>query len=236
MAELNGERLKDLLIERRVSQSAAAEAIGVTQPTIGRLIDGSTREFGKLLELAAFLKTPEYLVGWSDDRDLADGDASARAADRAVALADRRNGFRGAEIDETDMVMIRDADLVLGLGGAYLDGPVREQGIPFPRHWIRQFSDSPPDLLTFIRGKGDSMEPTINDGDICLLDLSRTRLDEQDALWAVAYGQIGMVKRLRALPDGTVKLMSDNPHVRDELATDGELHIIGRCCGVFSKK
>jgi len=240
MAEVIGERLGELIRDRRTSQSAVADAIGVTQPTIGRLIDGTTRETGKLLELAGHLKTtPEYLVGWSDQRDLPENeeaDEADRAFVRAAALAERRQGFRGAEPDDqAGMVMVKEVDLVLGFGGSYLDVPIEERMIPFPEDWLQQFSRSPVENLVFMRGRGESMKPTLLDGDICLIDLSRRRLDEQDELWALAYGDIGMIKRLRKLADGTVRVMSDNSVVPEERATDGELFIIGRCCGVFRK-
>jgi len=41
-----------------------------------------------------------------------------------------------------------------------------------------------------------------------------------------------MIKRLRPMPDGTVRIMSDNPQVSDEIATDGDLTIIGRVVAI----
>lgn len=170
--------------------------------------------------------TPEYLTGETDDPS-------------PDAIGEQRRAYHGPAPDEAEVsgtVWIKEADQVLGLGGSYLDHHVDEKRVPFPADWLRQYTNSPPELLVFMRGKGTSMDPTISDGDICLLDLGRKRLDEQDELWACVYGQLGMVKRLRAMPDGSVKIMSDNPAVSDELASDGELWIIGRCCGVFGKK
>lgn len=44
--------------------------MGISQPSVGRLISGETRETGKLLELARALRTtPDYLVGYTDDPD-----------------------------------------------------------------------------------------------------------------------------------------------------------------------
>ncbi|MGE4324201.1 MAG: helix-turn-helix domain-containing protein, partial [Sphingobium sp.] len=68
MAEILGARLESLIRERKTSQSAIARQVGVSQPSIGRLISGETRQTGKLLEIAQALKTsPAYLTGGTDD-------------------------------------------------------------------------------------------------------------------------------------------------------------------------
>lgn len=235
MADVIGKRLKDLIEVRRTTQTATALAIGLTQPTVGRLIDGTTRETGKLLELAAFLKTtPEYLVGWHNDRDADTATAgSVQSPDSRVEAM--RAPYGAPDRSMPGMVFVKEIDLTLGLGGAFLDVPIEERSIPFPEDWLRRFSRAPVDKLVFLRGRGESMKPTVLDGDICLIDLARTQLNEQDELWAIAYGEIGMIKRLRARPDGTVHILSDNAVVPDEIASDGEMHILGRCCGVFRK-
>lgn len=221
-----GDRLAKLMEAKGLSQSELARRVGVTQATIWKLLKEPSQGSKHLHKIAAELETTsEFLM--DETEDPATG-----------AVADRRPPFRGAEAAEPDMsgmVMVKEIDLVLGFGGQFLDVPIEERVIPFPEDWLRQFSRAPVEHLVFMRGRGESMKPTLLDGDICLIDLSRKRLDEQDELWAVAYGEIGMLKRLRRLADGTVRILSDNPVVPEELATDGELYILGRCCGVFRK-
>jgi transcriptional regulator with XRE-family HTH domain len=78
MAEIVGSRLQQLIADRDTNQSALARAMGISQPSVGRLITGETRETGKLLELARALRTtPEYLVGYSDEPDLVPGSGSS---------------------------------------------------------------------------------------------------------------------------------------------------------------
>ena len=200
----------------------------MSRQAVSKMVTGGTTESAKLFQIARFLQTtPEFLSGETDQPN---GDE---------ALADRRLPYRAPESDQQvippGMVMVTELDLALGLGGAFLDGPVEGREITFPEDWLRQFTKAPADLIHFVRGKGDSMYPTIMDGDVCLLDTSRRQIDEQDALWAVSFGDLGMIKRLRKMPDGTVKIMSDNEHVPAEVASDGELYIWARCCGVFRK-
>ncbi len=79
------------------------------------------------------------------------------------------------------------------------------------------------------------MSPTIDDGDIMLIDLSETRPSFADLIWVCAIGEMGMVKRLATRADGTIVIKSDNPSVRDDTAVDGEIHIIGRVVAVIKK-
>ena len=79
------------------------------------------------------------------------------------------------------------------------------------------------------------MEPTIRSGELILIDRSQNTPRFGDGIWAVAFGEIGMVKRLRPLPNGPVEIHSDNPIVRPALASDGELHVIGRVVAVVRR-
>ena len=79
------------------------------------------------------------------------------------------------------------------------------------------------------------MEPVIGDGDIILIDRSQRSPEFADLIWAIAYGQTGMIKRLRPMADGSVKILSDNPNVPPELAYDGELNVFGRVVAIVKR-
>jgi transcriptional regulator with XRE-family HTH domain len=223
MAEVIGSRLKWLIDDRRTTQSAVAEEVGLTQPSIARLIDGSTRETGKLLEMAAFLKTtPEYLVGWTDDPGR-DGEALGRPQPAST---------------EDDSVEIDSIDLSYGMGGTYLDAPdsaIEVEKLRFTRTFLRNFTPAPPSHLFVATGHGDSMNPTIQDNDVVLVDRSDRVPKVRDKIWAMSMGGIGMIKRLRPQPDGTMILLSDNRDVPEDRATDGELFIHGRVVAIVRK-
>lgn len=197
-----------------LSQTDLAKTVGVSQQAIGKIISGETSKSGYLHKIAHALgTTPAYLTGETDDPAL----GAALLPSTAVI------------VDRLDLVAVHEIDLAFGLGGTYLDsGHVQEKVIHFPRAWLRQFTAADPAMLVFARGDGDSMAPTINDHDIVLIDRTHTSINRQDRIWAMAYGEIGMIKRVRAMPDGSYKLMSDNPAVEAEFAVDGELHVFGR--------
>lgn len=113
---------------------------------------------------------------------------------------------------DDDLVEVQQIDLAYGMGATFTDNPVNVDLIRFPKSWLEAITHSPPALLTWARGSGDSMEPTIHDGDIVLLDRSQRRVAVQDALWAFTIGDIGQIKRLRVKGDRMV-ILSDNPNV-----------------------
>lgn len=150
---------------------------------------------------------------------------------RFLVTGERGPGDAPATIaSDPDEVEIDNVDLSYGLGGTFLDvGDPEAEKVKFSRKWLRRFTHSPPEMLGSTEGVGDSMEPVIYDRDIVIFDRS-ARLEDHlsDKMWVFAFGQIGMIKRLRPMPDGTVKIMSANRTYPDEVATGEELHIIGR--------
>lgn len=206
------------------TQASLARAVGIKQPSINRLLQGDVQNPRFLHDIARELKTSTaYLLGETDNPD---GDG----------VSDRRLPFRGAEPEpRADTLAIREIDLTLGFGASYLDVPVTEVVHEFPRSWIRHYTRAPADQLMFAQGVGDSMVPTLADSDQLLIDCSQKTLTMADKIWAVAYADCGMVKRLRPLPGGGVALLSDNPNVPDIVAHDGEMHILGRVVAVMRK-
>ncbi len=136
---------------------------------------------------------------------------------------------------EPDTVELEQIDLRYGLGGTYADGPIEVERRPFSREWLRSITTTAPRHLFWAIGDGDSMEPTIRSGEIILIDRSQDTPRMDDGIWAVTHGEIGMIKRLRQLPNGTVELHSDNHLVRPQTAVDGELHVIGRVIAVVRR-
>ncbi|KKW92470.1 hypothetical protein YP76_10060 [Sphingobium chungbukense] len=120
-------------------------------------------------------------------------------------------------------------------GGTYLDLPVTGERHKFSLSWLRQFTNAPPDKVVLATGTGDSMTPTILDSDMVMIDTSQREVRMADKIWAAAYGQTGIIKRLRPMPDGSVKILSDNPNVPPETAYDGELHVVGRIVAIIRK-
>lgn len=135
-----------------------------------------------------------------------------------------------------DMLSIPMLELGYGMGGTFLDavepGEVMRQ---FPRDFIRMLTSAPASQLCWSHGIGDSMDPTIGDRDVILIDLSRDAIRMNDQIWALAVSGIGMVKRVRIEPGGQIVLKSDNAKVADYPVGEDELTVIGRVIAVVRR-
>lgn len=221
MVTIDPDRLVRLMDVRGHSQTRLAQEVGVSSSMIGKLARGEARGSTHLFKIAKALKTsPDYLTGEIDDPD-----EGAFIAPSPEEIA-----------EQMGLIRIDEIDLALGMGSAYSeDVPVHATAQWMPENWVRQFTNAPATFLTIARPRGDSMYPTINDRDIVIIDRSRRSIDEQEAIWALFYGGLGMIKRVRAMPDGNYKLMADNQQVSDEMAVDGEMSVFGRVVGVIRR-
>lgn len=154
----------------------------------------------------------------------------------AIAFDDPESADTAGEDHDPDAVDIQQWDVAYGMGGGtYLDLPVTGERHKFSRSWLRQFTHAPPEKIFLAAGTGDSMMPTILDADIVVIDTSQQEVRLADKIWAASYGQTGIIKRLRPMPDGSVKILSDNPNVPPETAYDGELSVVGRVVAIVRK-
>ncbi|MEV5032120.1 helix-turn-helix transcriptional regulator [Sphingobium sp. LMC3-1-1.1] len=215
-----GSRIRSRLETLGMSQAELARRVGIKQPSINHLIKNGAQGSKHLHQIAQALQTtPAYLTGETDDP--AEGYVSLPSTDVIAG--------------ELGLVPVREIDLRYGMGATELEVPVTTTVRHFSRDWIKIYTGASPDHLYFAQGIGDSMAPTILDSDLLLIDASEQTLHLADKIWACAYGNSGMVKRLRQMADGSVKIMSDNQNVRDELAYDNELHVLGRVVAIVRK-
>lgn len=225
MSRFRADRLAELRKRRGLSQEELARRTGSTQPSITRLEAGGTDRPRNLVALARELHcTPEYLLGETDD-------PNPVALKIDVEALDARDAARL----DTDIVQLREVDLQYGMGATYLDVPITTEMRTFSREWLRGFTKAPPEVLFWATGDGDSMEPTIRAGETFLIDTSQRTPRMADGIWALALGEIGMVKRLSFQGGGFIELHSDNPLVRPVPVSEDELHVIGRVIAVVRR-
>lgn len=208
----DGTRMRQRMAERGLSQSELGRRVGVSQATIYKLVSGETYGSKHLHRIARELgTTPAYLAGEVDDP--AEG-ALPEPTPELIA-------------SQLDLVAVASIDLAYGMGGTFTDEPIEEDVLYFPRSWVEIITSTPPELLTVARGRGDSMAPTIQDNDMVLIDRSQRRPREQDAIWALTVGDVGMIKRLRLREEG-VTILSDNRSIPPDEATGDQVHIVGQ--------
>ena len=135
-----------------------------------------------------------------------DGDAVA-SAEIATQVSDASApSTEAANEDELILPFAGDVRAAAGSGETVFE-EAADLRVAIPRSILPQWAQ-PADLIC-IRTAGDSMEPTLSDGDFLLLD--RSQIDPQGGQVFVIYTDDGLlVKRLREDGDGW-ELTSDNP-------------------------
>jgi phage repressor protein C with HTH and peptisase S24 domain len=132
-------------------------------------------------------------------------------------------------LEQAGLTLIPKLDLNFALGGGnFVDGHVGATVEAYRTEWVNRLTRGLPAKLFLTQGDGDSMIPTILDGDDVIVNKAENRITRQDQIWAVGYGDFVAIKRVRGLPDGTFLLMSDNPIVPPIETTAEELRVIGR--------
>lgn len=106
--------------------------------------------------------------------------------------------------------------------------PVVVQQIDVLETWAREtFGTVRPDRIKIISCRGDSMSPTIHDGEIVFVDVSTEAFD-RDGIYVLSWGGQLRIKRLVATRDG-IAVKSDNPNVLAEHIPAYELDQLTIC-------
>ena len=116
-------------------------------------------------------------------------------------------------------------------GGQHIDmEPDYGRPYHFQKSWIKQGLKTDPLSLRIMHVEGDSMAPTLNSGDVVLVDTSR-RLPTPPGIF-VLYDGMGLVaKRLEHIPNSDppkVRIVSDNPYYPPYERLIDEMNIVGR--------
>jgi hypothetical protein len=165
-----------------------------------------------------------------DRRILADYFGVAEAmlgapASRGMKVARAGESRRGA-----DLIAVPRLSLGASAGPGALAGEEQARSeMLFPPALLRELGTGRSDALSLIRVAGDSMQPTLGDGDDILVDGDDAADRLRDGIYVLRVGDALIVKRVSLMPDGGVAVHSDNPLSPDWSDVDrGALAVIGR--------
>lgn len=114
-------------------------------------------------------------------------------------------------------------------GGAFVENEAVLRNIRVTKDFLRRYAPSAnPKALNIISVSGDSMSPTMEDGDAVIVDTSDTEV-KRDGLYAIQMNGSLFVKRLQVMPNG-VRIISDNPlYPPIDMGEQDSLFVIGKC-------
>jgi transcriptional regulator with XRE-family HTH domain len=243
--------LVDLAALENANQADLAAFVGVSQGYVSKILSGKQvpkpalrRRFAAFFELSyetmltlgrERLENQGYLPEGGGSRryhvrePLYGGETPGRAAAAGadgVALSSMLRDIRAREMHQVyyTEVPLREATGSMG-GGSTETGDRTLTYLSFRTEWIR--SKGNPEYMTVIRAFGDSMDPTITDGSVVLIDEGRRQFVKNKIYYLRYNGQM-YIKRL-VERDGHLAIASDNdPNVL--LVSDADdFEIIGRC-------
>ncbi|MEY4269480.1 MAG: hypothetical protein RLZZ58_696 [Pseudomonadota bacterium] len=214
--------LDRLIAEAGTDYSALSRLIGRNAAYVQQFMKrGTPRRLaeGDRARLAAYFGVPESVLGGRIERVATRGSAPSRAA-ASMAFVPR---------------------LAIGASagpGAAIDGEAADAGFAFDPRWLRKLG-ADPRALSIIRVEGDSMAPTLSDGDDILVDAQDTAARLRDGIYVLRLDDLLMVKRVARAPGkGRIAVTSDNPHypsypdlVADAVALVGRVIWTGRRIG-----
>jgi phage repressor protein C with HTH and peptisase S24 domain len=209
------QHLGERLVEARgqVSLASLADHLGRHLNAVSKWNAGKTMpDAFDLLCYAAFTGTNPYwvLTGQGRKEDLRNQQALA------------------ANDDEFVLVPRYSVSASAGDGREVVDEDVVAQ-FAFRKSWIQQ-RGLRPEALKVVRADGDSMQNTIYDGDMLLIDTSISHV-VTDGIYVIGRNGDLFCKRLQIMFNGGVTIKSDNPAYADQ-TLDGEaaseLKVVGR--------
>lgn len=110
----------------------------------------------------------------------------------------------------TDLSFIERLDVEASAGaGSLVENEQYLDFIAIQTRYLRHKGINPT-AVRLLNIRGDSMEPTIRDGDIALVDTSISDIID-NAIYVLAVGNRLLIKRIHILMSGALRLISDNP-------------------------
>ena len=81
---------------------------------------------------------------------------------------------------------------------------------------------------------GESMEPTLKDGSIVLIDRNKTHI-VNGSIFVINAGGTVYIKRLAINPNGNIDMLSDNPIMPKQEATTVDSMVVGKVIGALER-
>lgn len=207
--------VSDLIGDRKT----AAEAAGVSVASLQRYIAGSMPPFDAVIGLA--MKSGVSLQ-W-----LATGKGEMRPSAQSGERYDNCHGV--PHPDEYAYIPLYNVEASAG-HGSYVETEEVASRLAFRLDWINKELHANPSHLHMIYVRGDSMETSLESGEVVMVDTSAALEPIRDGIHVIQIDGSVLIKRLQRLPGNRIKVTSDNA-VYGSFEADlnnAEIRIVGR--------
>ena len=190
--------LERLARERREDYAGLSRVLGRNPAYIQQYVRrGTPRRLAEAdrRTLAAYFGVSEAMLGGPPRREVA-----------AV-----RTG-RAKRLGGGDVIAVPRLELGASAGaGALVEDDPASAEMQFPPGLLRELGAGRPAALSLVRVEGDSMLPTLADGDDILVDGDDAADRLREGVYVLRLEGGLLVKRIAIGPDGAVSVLSDNP-------------------------
>lgn len=193
------ERMKKLMLEKNIRQVDLANITGNSKVSVLKWLRGDA------IPKAQALNDISRALGTTQEWLLTGKGEPYQARHHNVVVWDENTPL---EADEVEIAFYKNMRLACGSGSLVEVNSSDRGAMRVPRDLL--------DRLGVYRDKAfsapaedDSMKPTINDGDLVYVDENRTQIKD-GRIFAIQHGDIYRCKRLYKLPNGGVRIVSDN--------------------------
>lgn len=221
------ERLNIAMREMDITQGALADAVGMSQPSVWKLVSGGAKSSRKTVQIAKVLGVrPEWL---------SDGTGEMRATGGTEPSNITYTNLKLKILEDTDkngdFVEIPLLNVSLSAGsGSYELEESSDFSLVFNRYELKSMG-IPDGAAKLVRVSGQSMEPTLHDGDIVGINIQDTTIRDGKT-YAICQADLLRVKILIATPSTVIIRSINREEYPDEVVDREEfLHnvrVIGR--------
>lgn len=139
-----------------------------------------------------------------------------------------RESRRSGPVASDGLLRIRQLQIGASAGPGSLADDEYAESMGFGPKWLRRLGIDPANL-SLIAVDGDSMDPTLGDGDDIMVDHSAASRPLRDGIYVLRMDDVLLVKRVAMGPSGKLSIRSDNPQYPDwdDVSADS-VNIIGK--------
>ncbi|HBE44240.1 MAG TPA: hypothetical protein DDW17_01995 [Deltaproteobacteria bacterium] len=130
-------------------------------------------------------------------------------------------------IPQDEFVLIPVVQGRISAGGGLVPDNTVEMKCAFKKEWIAKKGDYK--NMSMIRIQGDSMSPTLLDGDVVLVNHNIQVVGAAGGIYAITFQDEIIIKRInKVFPTGQLKIQSDNPSYESFIVDPAQIIINGK--------
>lgn len=195
-------RLKFARERLNLTQQEVADRVGMSQPTYYKIESGKSKRTTYLNGLANVLKVNHNWLATGQ------GEMVATYPDASLDLEHVSDANDSTSVDKVFIPFYKDFALACEHSQDGVACKMEKHKLKISRATVEQIGSCKDKIIATL-ADGDSMSPTINDGDTIWVDLSKETIKD-GKIFVFEYGGLFMCKRLYRLPNNGLRVVSDN--------------------------